>query len=111
MMILFSFFLISLVVMAVKLRDEEIKIPCENNATISISNKEEYVEVSTSVTCEMQYIEIKVKEDISKEGMKAIMLNVSLELNDFTNVEILVFNKNESLFGRIVAKGEVIITR
>ena len=111
MMIFFSLFLIALVVMAVKLRDEEIKIPCENTATISISNKEEYVEVSTSVTCEMQYIEIKVKEDVSKEGMKAIMLNVSLELNDFTNVEILVFNKNESLFGRIVAKGEVIITR
>jgi hypothetical protein len=39
------------------------------------------------------------------------MLNVSFELNDFTNVEILVFNNNASLFGRIIDKGEIIITR
>lgn len=111
MMILFSLFLIALVIMAVKLKNAEIKIPCENADTISISNNDDYVDVKTSSTCELQYIEIKVKDEISKEKMKAIMLNVSFELNDFTNVEILVFNNNESLFGRIIDKGEIIITR
>ena len=111
MMIFFSLFLIALVIMAVKLKNEEIKIPCENTDTISISNNEDYIDVKTSSTCELQYIEIKVKDEISKEKMKAIMLNVSFELNDFTNVEILVFNNNESLFGRIIDKGEIIITR
>ena len=111
MMIFFSLFLIALVIMAVKLKNEEIKIPCENADTISISNNDDYVDVKTSSTCELQYIEIKVKDEISKEKMKAIMLNVSFELNDFTNVEILVFNNNASLFGRIIDKGEIIITR
>jgi hypothetical protein len=111
MMILFSLFLIALVIMAVKLKKEEIKIPCENTDTISISNNNDYIDVKTRSTCELQYIEIKVKDEISKEKMKAIMLNVSFELNDFTNVEILVFNNNESLFGRIIDKGEIIITR
>lgn len=111
MMIFFSLFLIALVIMAVKLKNEEIKIPCENADTISILNNDDYVDVKTSSTCELQYIEIKVKDEISKEKMKAIMLNVSFELNDFTNVEILVFNNNASLFGRIIDKGEIIITR
>ena len=111
MMIFFSLFLIALVIMAVKLKKEEIKIPCENTDTISISNNDDYIDVKTRTTCELQYIEIKVKDEISKENMKAIMLNVSFELNDFTNVEILVFNNNESLFGRIIDKGEIIITR
>ena len=111
MMIFFSLFLIALVIMAVKLKNEEIKIPCENTDTISISNNDDYIDVKTSSTCELQYIEIKVKDEISKEKMRAIMLNVSFELNDFTNVEILVFNNNESLFGRIIAEGEIIITR
>lgn len=111
MMIFFSLFLIALVIMAVKLKNEEIKIPCENTDTISILNNDDYIDVKTSSTCELQYIEIKVKDEISKEKMKAIMLNVSFELNDFTNVEILVFNNNESLFGRIIDKGEIIITR
>ena len=111
MMIFFSLFLIALVIMAVKLKNEEIKIPCENADTISISNNDDYIDVKTSSTCELQYIEIKVKDEISKEKMKAIMLNVSFELNDFTNVEILVFNNNASLFGRIIDKGEIIITR
>jgi hypothetical protein len=111
MMIFFSLFLIALVIMAVKLKNEEIKIPCENTDTISISNNDDYIDVKTRSTCELQYIEIKVKDEISKENMKAIMLNVSFELNDFTNVEILVFNNNESLFGRIIDKGEIIIAR
>lgn len=111
MMIFFSLFLIALVIMAVKLKNEEIKIPCENTDTISILKNDDYIDVKTRSTCELQYIEIKVKDEISKENMKAIMLNVSFELNDFTNVEILVFNNNESLFGRIIDKGEIIITR
>ena len=111
MIIFFSLFLIALVIMEVKLKNEEIKIPCENTDTISILKNDDYIDVKTRSTCELQYIEIKVKDEISKENMKAIMLNVSFELNDFTNVEILVFNNNESLFGRIIDKGEIIITR
>jgi hypothetical protein len=41
--VLFSLALIVLVIMAVKLKNSKIEIPCENTGTILILNKEEYL--------------------------------------------------------------------
>lgn len=110
-LVTFSFLLIALVFMALKLKSEEIEIPCENIGTISITNKEEYLDLKVTSTCELQYIEVKVNDDINKEKMKAIMLNISFEITDYKNVEVCIYNNIESLFGKIITKGEILITR
>ncbi len=110
-LVTFSFLLIALVFMALKLKSEPIEIPCENIGTISIINKEEYLDLKVTSTCELQYIEIKVSDEISREKMKVIMLNVSLEIDEFKNVEVLIYNNEETLFGKLIAKGEILITR
>ena len=109
--VLFSLALIVLVIMAVKLKNSKIEIPCENTGTISILNKEEYLSLDITSTCEMNYIEIKVNNEIDKEKMKAIMVNLTFEVDDFNNVEVLIYNDQEFLFGKLIAKGEIIITR
>ena len=97
--------------MAVKLKNSEIEIPCENTGTISILRKEEYLSLNITSTCEMNYIEIKVSNEINKEKMKAIMIDISFEIDNFNNIEVLIYNEQEFLFGKLIAQGEIIITR
>ena len=97
--------------MAVKLKNSEIEIPCENTGTISILKKEEYVSLDITSTCELNYIEIKVNNEINKEKMKAIMINLTFEIDNFNNIEVLIYNDQEFLFGKLIDKGEIIITR
>ena len=109
--VILSLFLIVLVIMAVKLKNSEIGIPCENMGTISILKKEEYVSLDITSTCELNYIEIKVNNEINKEKMKAIMINLTFEIDNFNNIEVLIYNDQEFLFGKLIDKGEIIITR
>ena len=109
--VILSLFLIVLVIMAVKLKNSEIGIPCENTGTISILKKEEYVSLDITSTCELNYIEIKVNNEINKEKMKAIMINLTFEIDNFNNIEVLIYNDQEFLFGKLIDKGEIIITR
>ena len=109
--VIFSLLLIVLVIMAVKLKTSEIRIPCENIGTISILAKEEYLSLDIISTCEMNYIEIKVDNEIDKEKMKVMMLDLTFEIDNFHNVEVLIYNDLECLFGKLIAKGEIIITR
>ena len=97
--------------MAVKLRNSEIQIPCKNSGTISILNKEEYLYLDVKSSSDMDYIEIKVDNEIDKEKMKAMMLDLTFEIDNFHNVEVLIYNDLECLFGKLIAKGEIIITR
>ena len=107
--ILFSFLLIALVLLAVKSKSEDIVLPCTNSETPLIRKKEEYVDMSVTSTCELIYIEIKVEETIDKEKMQVLMLDLTFELTNFNNVEVLIYNTNNRLFGKLLGKGEIII--
>jgi len=107
--ILFSFLLIALVLLAVKSKSEDIVLPCTNSNTPLISKKEEYVDMNITSTCELIYIEIKVEETIDKEKMQVLMLDLTFELTNFNNVEVLIYNTNNRLFGKLLGKGEIII--
>lgn len=108
-LILFSFLLVTLVILAVKLKSEKIEIPRENIGTISINKDEDYVDLKITNIAELNYIEVRVNESISKQEMKIVILDLSFKINALKNVEVLVYNDNCFLFGKIINKGEIII--
>lgn len=107
--ILFSILLISLVVIAINQKKDKAMIDCVNKSTIVLKENPDFEKIETSSLCDLQRIEIKVQENIDIEEMKTIIMNISFELSDYENVEVIIYNDHQYLFARILDYGEFIV--
>ena len=87
--ILFTVLLISMVVLAFNQQKEKSRIDCVNKPTINIKNDKDYENLEITSLCDMQ--------------------SISFEIEDFKNVEVIIYNDENCLFSKILNKGEFLL--
>lgn len=107
--ILFTVLLISMVVLAFNQQKEKSRIDCVNKPTINIKNDKDYENLEITSLCDMQRIEIKVSDEFDINEMMVMIMNISFEIEEFKNVEVIIYNDENCLFSKILNKGEFLL--
>lgn len=99
--VLFSLVLISLAIQAIRIKNEELKINCVSEE-IPINNID-FINIYQIAKCNYNYIEIEVGNEYESTHIKALMLSF-LQDHKNHNIEILIYNLNSKIYGKVVGE-------